>query len=274
MPRFIDTHAHYFDRRFDELPGGAETLLDSADFRAVTRAVINVGTNPRTNAFAVEQAARYPWMYAAVGIHPEDAQGLPSGTPLDPERELAALRAYLSDADARRRDKVVAIGEIGLDYHWEPMDKPLQMAFFDGQMQIARDLALPVIIHDREAHGDVFETVLRYPTVRGVFHGYSGSAEMARELVKRGWYIAFGGAATFKNAERVRSVVATVPPDHLLLETDCPYMAPVPYRGRINHSGLLPSVAEVVAPLLGLTPETLARVTTENADRLFSLGLL
>ena len=97
---------------------------------------------------------------------------------------------------------------------------------------------------------------------------------MARELVKRGWYIAFGGAATFKNAERVRSVVATVPPDHLLLETDCPYMAPVPYRGRINHSGLLPSVAEVVAPLLGLTPETLARVTTENADRLFSLGLL
>ncbi len=273
MPTFVDTHAHYFDRRFEELPGGADALLAGEDFQAVTRAVINVGTCPRTNALAVAQAARYPRMYAAVGIHPEDAQGLPNGMPLDPTRELAALRSYLSDPATRRRDKVVAVGEIGLDYHWEPMDKPLQMAFFDGQMQIARDLDLPVIIHDREAHGDVFDTVLRYPAVRGVFHGYSGSAEMARELVRRGWYIAFGGAATFKNAERVRGVVASVPLDHLLLETDCPYMAPVPYRGQINHSGLLPAVAAVVAPLLGVTPETLARATTENAERLFSLGL-
>ncbi len=272
MPAFTDTHAHYFDRRYDELSNGAATLLDDPAFWAVTRAVINVGTSPRTNRLAVEQASRYPHMFAAVGIHPEDAQGLPAGTPLDPAVELCALRTYLSDETARRRDKIVAIGEIGLDYHWEPMDKPLQKAFFEGQMTIARDLGLPVIIHDREAHGDTFDTVLRYPTVRGVFHGYSGSAEMARELVRRGWYIAFGGVATFKNAERVRSVVATIPPDRLLLETDCPYMAPVPYRGKLNHSALIPHIASVVAPLVGLTEAELADRTSENAERLFRLN--
>lgn len=273
MPSFIDTHAHYFDRRFAELEGGADGLLyDDPNFRRSVRAIINVGTNPRTNRLAVEQAANHPRMVAAVGIHPEDAQGLPDGEALDPEDELLGLRAYLSDPVARKEDKLVAIGEIGLDYHWEPMDKRLQMAFFDGQLQLARDLDLPVIIHDREAHGDCFDTVLRYPTVRGVFHGYSGSAEMARELTRRGWYIAFGGAATFKNATRVRDVVASVDPNYLLLETDCPYMAPVPYRGKINHSGYLPAVADVVAPLLGMTVEQLADKTTENAEKLFSLS--
>lgn len=284
MPAFVDTHAHYFDRRFADLDGGLNALLDSPAFRSVTRAVINVGTNPRTNALAVEQAARYPWMVAAVGIHPEDAQGLldlpldapPDADPheyaLDPAEELAALRAYLADIEHRTADKIVAIGEIGLDYHWQPMDKPLQKAFFDGQMEIARDTGLPVIIHDREAHGDCFDTVLRYPTVRGVFHGYSGSSEMARELCRRGWYIAFGGPVTFKNAERVRAVAASVPLDHLLLETDCPYMAPVPHRGRINHSGYVPHIAAVIADLHGITPDKLAEVTAENAERLFGLG--
>ncbi len=271
MPAFIDTHAHYFDRRFDEMDGGLDALLGSYAFRSVTRAVINVGTNPRTNTMAVEQAARYSWMVAAVGIHPEDAQGLPDGDALDPEDELCGLLTYLGDKQAILEDKIVAIGEIGLDYHWQPMDKRLQMAFFDGQMQIARDTGLPVIVHDREAHGDCLDTVLRYPTVRGVFHGYSGSAEMARELTRRGWYIAFGGAVTFKNAERVRSVAASVPLEHLLLETDCPYMAPVPCRGQLNHSALIPHIASVVADLHGITPEQLAEVTTANADRLFSL---
>ncbi len=276
MPAFIDTHAHYFDRRFEEpdggLAGGLAALLLSADFRSVTRAVINVGTSPRTNALAVEQAARYPWMVAAVGIHPEDAQGLPDGEALDPEDELLGLHAYLADKQAIEEDKIVAIGEIGLDYHWEPMDKRLQMAFFDGQMEIARALDLPVIIHDREAHGDCFDTILRYPTVRGVFHGYSGSAEMARELVRRGWYIAFGGPVTFKNAERVRAVCRSVPLDHLLLETDCPYMAPVPHRGKLNHSGYVPHIAAVVADLHGVSLDELADATTANAERLFGLS--
>ena len=139
-------------------------------------------------------------------------------------------------------------------------------------MQIAADTGLPVIIHDREAHGDSFEVILKYPTVKGVFHAYGGSAEMARELTRRGWYIGFGGVATFKNAERVRAVVASVDLSKLLLETDCPYMAPVPFRGKINHSGLIPHIAEVIAPLHGLTVDELAEVTNRNAEELFRLS--
>ena len=282
MPRYTDTHAHYFDRKFDPNPhnfndkfdnyGGADTLLTDPDFLSKVAAVINVGTNLQNSRTAVDMAGKYPYMAAAVGIHPEDAQGLPDGTPLDPEKELAALRAWVSDPDRRKRDKIVAIGEIGFDYHWQPMDKDLQRAFFEGQMQIAADTGLPVIIHDREAHGDSFEVVLKYPTVKGVFHAYGGSAEMARELTRRGWYVGFGGVATFKNAERVRSVIASMDLSKLLLETDCPYMAPVPFRGKINHSALIPYIAEVIAPLHGLTPEELAEVTNRNAEELFGLS--
>ena len=282
MPRYTDTHAHYFDRKFDPNPhnfndkfnkyGGADTLLTDPDFLSKVAAVINVGTNLVNSQTAVDMAGKYPYMAAAVGIHPEDAQGLPDGTPLDPEKELSALRDWVSDPARRKADKIVAIGEIGFDYHWQPMDKDLQRAFFEGQMQIAADTGLPVIIHDREAHGDSFEVILKYPTVKGVFHAYGGSAEMAKELTKRGWYIGFGGVATFKNAERVRSVVASVDLSKLLLETDCPYMAPVPFRGKINHSGMIPHIAEVIAPLHGLTAEELAEVTNRNAEELFRLS--
>ena len=282
MPRYTDTHAHYFDRKFDPNPhnfndkfnkyGGADTLLTDPDFLSKVAAVINVGTNLVNSQTAVDMAGKYPYMAAAVGIHPEDAQGLPDGTPLDPEKELSALRAWVSDPARRKADKIVAIGEIGFDYHWQPMDKDLQRVFFEGQMQIAADTGLPVIIHDREAHGDSFEVVLKYPTVKGVFHAYGGSAEMARELTRRGWYIGFGGVATFKNAERVRSVIASMDLSKLLLETDCPYMAPVPFRGKINHSALIPYIAEVIAPLHGLTVEELAEVTGRNAEELFGLS--
>ena len=272
MPAYIDTHAHYFDRKFAALDGGAEGLLSSSDFLSKVAAVINVGTNLQNSQTAVDMAGKYPYMAAAVGIHPEDAQGLPDGTPLDPEAELSALRAWVSDPERRKRDKIVAIGEIGYDYYWQPMDKDLQRAFFEGQLQIAAETGLPVIIHDRDAHGDSFETVLKYPAVRGVFHAYGGSVEMAKELTKRGWYIGFGGVATFKNAERVRSVVASVDITKLLLETDCPYMAPVPHRGKINHSALIPHIAEVIAPLHDLTVEELAEVTSRNAEELFGLA--
>ena len=282
LPRYTDTHAHYFDRKFDPNPhnfndkfnkyGGADTLLTDPDFLSKVAAVINVGTNLQNSQTAVDMAGKYPYMAAAVGIHPEDAQGLPDGTPLDPEKELSALRKWVSDPARRKADKIVAIGEIGFDYHWQPMDKELQRAFFEGQMQIAADTGLPVIIHDREAHGDSFEVILKYPTVRGVFHAYGGSAEMARELTRRGWYIGFGGVATFKNAERVRSVIASMDLSKLLLETDCPYMAPVPFRGKINHSALIPYIAEVIAPLHGLTVEELAEVTNRNAEELFGLS--
>lgn len=272
MPRYTDTHAHYFDEKFATTEGGARALLTDAAFGSAVSAVINVGTNLQNSRLAVEMAREYPFMVAAVGIHPEDAQGLPQGSPLDPEEELAALRAWVGDPLRRRRDKIVAIGEIGLDHYWQPVDKARQQAFLEGQLAIAAETGLPVILHDRDAHGDCLETVRRYPTVRGVFHAYGGSAEMAAELTERGWYIGFGGVTTFKNAHRVRSVVASVDVDHLLLETDCPYMAPEPFRGRINHSGLLPHVAEVIAPLHHMTVEELAEVTARNAETLFRLS--
>ena len=284
MPTFIDTHAHYFDRKYATLAEngdpatrevalvGADTLLSSPDFLAVTRAVINVGTNLTNSRVAVEQAGKYPFMAVAVGIHPEDCQGLPDGTPLDPATALADLEAWVSDPARRKADKIVAIGETGLDYYWQPVNKELQRVFFEGQLEIARRTGLPVIIHDRDAHGDSFETILKYPDVRGVFHCYSGSAEMAKELVRRGWYIAFGGTATFPSASRVREAVAAVPISRLLLETDCPYMAPVPFRGRINHSGLIPHIAEVIAPLHGVSVEELAMAVNANAEELFGLS--
>ena len=282
MPAFIDTHAHYFDRKFDPNPhnfndkfnkyGGVDTLLSDPEFQSVVRAVINVGTNLQNSQTAVDMAKKYPFMVAAVGIHPEDAQGLPDGTPMDPEATLAALEAWVSDPQRRHNDKIVAIGETGLDYHWQPVNKELQMTFFEGQMEISRRTGLPVIIHDREAHGDCFEVALKYPDVRGVFHCYSGSAEMAKDLARRGWYVAFGGVSTFPSAHRVREAVAAVPLDRLLLETDCPYMAPVPFRGKINHSGLIPHIAEVIAILHGVTPAELAEITNRNADVLFSLS--
>jgi TatD DNase family protein len=161
-----------------------------------------------------------------------------------------------------------------LDYHWQqygdiPMDKEKQAYFFDAQMKLARELGLPVIIHDREAHGDCFETVLRYPQVKGVFHSYSGSAEMARELVKRGWYISFSGTLTFKNASRVREAAMSVPRDRLLIETDAPYLAPHPMRGRLNHSGLLLHSLDVLSELWGVNAEKAAEITFENAEKFF-----
>ena len=264
---FFDTHAHYFDKKFETVEGGAEGILNHPDFRASVCGVLNAGTNLQNCRTAVEQAAKYPFMYAAVGIHPEDCQSLS----LDPDATLTALENMVADGEQRRQDKIVAIGEIGLDYYWEPVNKPLQKAFFEGQLELAGRYGLPVLIHDREAHGDCFDTVLRYPHVRGVFHGYSGSAEMARELTRRGWYIAFGGTVTFKNAERVRSVAASVPLEQMVLETDCPYMAPAPYRGRVCHSGMIPHVAEMIASLHDVTVEEIAAVTTKNARDLLGL---
>ena len=284
MPTFIDTHAHYFDRKYATLAEGgedasrevalvgADTLLSSPDFQAAVCGIINVGTNLENSRVAVEQAGKYPFMAVAVGIHPEDAQGLPDGAPLDPDTALTALEAWVNDPARREADKIVAIGETGLDYYWQPVNKDLQRVFFEGQMEIARRTGLPVIIHDREAHGDCFETVLKYPDVKGVFHCYSGSAEMAKELVRRGWYIAFGGTSTFPTANRVREAVAAVPLSRLLLETDCPYMAPVPFRGKLNHSGLIPHIAEVIAPLHGVTVEALSKAVNANAEALFGLS--
>ena len=265
--KLFDSHAHYFDRKFDTLEGGAHALLTSAEFAESVSCVINIGTNPDTNRRCIEQTARYDFMWCAVGIHPEDCQHLDS----TPDDVLAELYRLVCDSERRRRDKIVAIGEIGFDYYWQPVNKELQRVYFARQLEMAKELDLPVIIHDREAHGDCFDMVRQYKGVRGVFHCYSGSDEMAKELLKLGWYLSFGGPLTYKNAEKVRRAAAVVPLDRLLLETDCPYLSPQPYRGQINHSARMAPIAQMQAELHGVAIEQIADVTANNAKKLFNL---
>lgn len=271
MRGIFDSHAHYFDRRFDaEVEGGADAILRQIMPSPVST-VINVGTDLENSEAAIRQAAMYDGMYVAVGIHPGDCHFAP-----DHDIAMEALCELLGTPDSRDERKIVALGEIGLDYHYEtygdvPMDRAREMQFFRSQMEIAQYLDLPVIIHDREAHGDCFETMLRYPNVRGVFHSFSGSEEMARELVRRGWYISFSGTLTFKNAERVRRAARAVPRDRLLIETDAPYLAPHPVRGTLNHSGLLIHTLEALAELWDCTPQAAADQTAENARTLFGV---
>ena len=260
----FDSHAHYFDARFE---GQAEELLTRDVFGRGIAGVVNVGTNPENALACIEQARRHEGMYAAVGIHPEDCKSL-SGSVAE---EVGRIRALLDTPEKRRASKIVALGEIGLDYHWEPIEEPLQKEYFEAQLSLAAELGIPVIIHDREAHGDCFETVLRYPTVTGVFHSYSGSAEMARELTRRGWYISFSGVISFKNARKVREVAQVVPDDRLLIETDAPYLAPEPYRGRLNHSGRMVHTAAALAQARGARYEEIVALTAENGRRLFKI---
>ena len=274
MQHIFDTHAHYFDQKFESVEGGADAILCDLFENQNIAGIVNVGTNLQNAQVVIKQASRYERMYAAVGIHPEDCHFI-----TDPEAALTQLSHLLVDADTRKVNKIVALGEIGLDYHWQsydngriPMNKELQAFFFDEQMKLAEKLSLPVIIHDREAHGDCFETVLRHPNVRGVFHSYSGSAEMAHELTRRGWYISFSGTLTFSNAARVREAAAAVPRDQLLIETDAPYLAPHPMRGKLNHSGYLSFVIETLAQIWGCSPAEAANQTLQNASTFFSLS--
>lgn len=265
MIRLFDSHAHYYDARFFAGGNTPEALLDSL-FAGDVGAVLNVGTSLENMRTVTEQAAHYPRMYAAVGIHPTDGQGY-----ADPAGAVAELERFLGDRASRAARKIVALGEIGLDYHYPDTDKEKQAELFERQLQLAEELDLPVVIHDRDAHGDSFAAVLRHPRVRGVFHSYSGSAELARELVRRGWYLSFSGVVTFRNAPRVREAVAAVPVDRLLIETDCPYLAPEPHRGELNHSGYLFLTAAAVAAVKGMDANALICAATENASRLFAV---
>ncbi|MBQ8388661.1 MAG: TatD family hydrolase [Clostridia bacterium] len=261
----FDTHAHYIDSRFEEeYEGGAAALIPEV-FASGVSYVVNVGTNPENSLRAIEQVKKYEGMYAAVGIHPTDGQYL-KGTP---DEELAKIRALL---EKREENKIVALGEIGFDYHYDDTDKPLQTEYFERQINLALEYDLPVIIHDRDAHGDCFDTVRKYPELRGVFHSYSGSREMAIDLVRRGWYISFSGVISFKNAPRVREVAQAMPADRILIETDCPYLAPVPYRGKLNHSGLMRHTLAALADARGEDEATLAEQLMQNSRRLFGIA--
>ncbi len=263
--KLFDSHAHYYDERFgEEIEGGADKIL-SALFSDNVGWIINVATNNENAKECIAQALRYKNMYSAVGIHPGDCRFYD-----DVDAEIERLSHFF---EKKTENKIVALGEIGLDYHYEGTDKAKQQAFFERQLQMARELRLPVIIHDREAHGDCFDTVRKYPDVKGVFHSYSGSAEMAKELVKMGWYISFSGVLTFKNAAKVKEVAAALPKDRLLIETDCPYLTPHPHRGEINHSGYMHLTLKALADIHGASYEDFAELTAENAARLFGIGL-
>jgi len=263
----FDSHAHYFDQKF-EAEGGADIFLRDEVFGKGVAAVVNVATNPENAKRCLAQAKKYPQMYVALGIHPEDAQHLTVSV----DEALSELCALMDTREKRKEGKIVALGEIGFDYYWQPCDKKLQAELFEKQLCLAEEWDLPVLIHDREAHGDSFETVLRHKNVRGVFHSFSGSAEMAKELTRRGWYISFSGVLTFKNARKVREVAEVVPKEQILIETDAPYLSPEPFRGRINHSGRMAYIAHQLAEILGLSYEETVALTAENAKKLFKLN--
>lgn len=251
---YFDSHSHMDDRRFD---GDRDEIIHDLQAHGV-ELLMNVGCDLESSERSVALAERYPFIYAAVGSHPDDADRV-DGKLLDRYRSLAG------------HEKVRAIGEIGLDYHYEDVPRTQQIIAFEQQLELAEAVKLPVIVHEREAHGDAMEIVKRHPDVRGVFHCFSGSKELALWLVERGWYIGFTGVVTFKNARRAIEAVQALPLDRILIETDCPYMAPEPYRGRRNDSRYVPLVAAKIAELKGITPEEAGSITTENAKRLFSI---
>lgn len=259
---YFDSHAHYWDARFErETQDGPlpliKTLLDSS-----VCDIVNVGTTLDTTLAAIEQAKHFSRMYAAGGFHPSE---LPND--LSPEASLLELEKLFREPE----NKLVAVGEIGLDYHYEPFDKKKQLSYFHAQMELAERLSKPVLIHDREAHGDSMDVVRAHPHVTGVFHSYSGSTEMALELVRRGYYISFSGTVSFKNATHVRSVAASLPQDCVMIETDAPYLSPHPHRGKLNHSGYLCYTCAALAEAWGIKEEQAAQITRENALRFFNI---
>ena len=255
----FDTHAHFDAHHFNE---DRDELLPSLPGQGVSL-IVNPGCDLSTSRTAVELAEKFPFVYAAVGFHPEE-------TP----------NAELSDLEEIRRlaahEKVVAIGEIGLDYYWvkEEEGRKKEQEFFRAQMALAEELNLPVIVHDREAHGDTLAIVKEFPNVRGVFHCYSGSVEMAQELVKMGWMLSFTGVLTYHNARKAVEVAEAIPLEHLMIETDSPYMAPVPYRGKRNHSGYVRHVCEKLAEIKGIPFEQCAEITLKNGCRFFGISFL
>lgn len=250
----FDSHAHLNDEAFDQ--DRAELLETFRD--AGVGLVMNAGCSLASSREGIALAEAYPWIYCSVGTHPDTADEVN-------EEVLEVYRQMCS------HPKVKAIGEIGLDYYYETIHRDAQMRAFRMQMQLAEELDMPVIVHERDAHEDGMSIVKEFPKVKGVFHCYSGSAEMARQLVDVGWYIGFTGVLTFKNARKAVETAASIPLERILLETDCPYMAPEPYRGKRNHPGYLPKMAEKLAQIRGIPVEEVIRVTTENAKRLYRI---
>lgn len=254
---YFDTHAHYYTSAFE---GDRDAVLSGLPARGVELALCP-GCDLVSSQASIALAERYAHVYAAVGFHPENL----AGVRLTDLAEIERMAEH---------PKVKAIGEIGLDYHWEhdPEKRKLQRGFFIAQLELAQRMKMPVIVHDRDAHGDCLEIVRAHPAVRGVFHCYSGGVEDAKVLVGLGWMLSFTGAVTFKNTRRAPEVIAWLPLEHIMLETDAPYMAPEPFRGKRCDSGYLYRMAETVAQIKGLSTEEVARVTTQNGRALFQIS--
>ncbi|MCC8044932.1 MAG: TatD family hydrolase [Clostridiales bacterium] len=250
----FDTHAHYDDEAFDE---DREELL-SQMAGAKVGAIVNMGASLAGVERSQQLAARYPFIYAGVGVHPDEVGSLD-------EEKLRGLYELC------RSPKTVTVGEIGLDYYWDRENHDTQKQWFVRQLQMAKDVDLPVNIHSRDAAQDTFDIMKteHAGTTGGIIHCFSASAQMAREYVKLGYYIGVGGVVTFKNARVMKEVVAEVPMDHIVIETDCPYLAPAPHRGKRNSSLYLPLVIEAIAGIKGLSPQEVEKITWENARRVY-----
>ncbi len=251
----FDSHAHMDDSRFDE---DREALLEDFPKQGI-RFLMNAGCDLESSRAGCRLHTAYDYIYSAVGSHPDDADHV----------DEARIEVYRALAAAH--PKVRAIGEIGLDYHYEDVPRAQQQKAFRMQMALARELQLPVIVHEREAHADGLAIVDEFPEVKGVFHCYSGSPEMALELVRRGWYIGFTGVLTFKNARKAVETAEAIPLERILIETDCPYMAPEPFRGRRCDPRLVRFVAKKLAAIRGISEEAAAQATCENTCRLFNI---
>ncbi len=251
----FDTHAHMDDRAFD---ADRAELLENLPKQGI-QLLMNPGCSLESSRNASLLSQKYDYIYAAVGSHPDAADEVNEEV-LEEYRKLCKLNP-----------KIRAIGEIGLDYHYEDIPRETQLEAFRMQMELARELNLPVIVHEREAHEDGMAVVREFPEVTGVFHCYSGSAEMARQLVDKGWYIGFTGVLTFKNARKAIEVASSIPLERIVLETDCPYMSPEPFRGKRNDPGKLYRMAEKLAEIRGLGVEEIHEITTENGKRLYRI---
>ena len=252
---YFDTHAHYDSGAFN---ADRFEILD-AMVEGNVGLIVNPGCDLISSKAAIELAERYDFVYAAVGWHPEDIDKLTD----EAFEEMARLAEH---------PKCLAIGEIGLDYYWDATHKDEQKELFRRLIELALKLDKPIIVHDREAHGDSMEIILDYPQLRGVFHCYSGSAEMAAELLKQGWYLGFDGPITYKNARKAIEVLEMCPLDRLVIETDSPYLTPVPNRGKRNDSRQLKYVVEKIAEIKGLTAEEVEKASFENGKRLYGMG--
>ncbi len=251
---FFDTHTHLDDKKFD---ADRDELIASLKSQGLSL-LVNIGADIKSSKKSIELSGKYDFIYASVGVHPSDTGKLTDSDIVTLE-QLAAHK------------KVVAIGEIGLDYYWDEPDREIQKHWFKKQLELAKKLNMPYIIHDRDAHADTLEIIKESGYTNGVMHCFSGSVEMAKEVVKMGMYVSLSGTVTFKNAKNIKAVAEIVPLERLLIETDSPYLTPEPYRGQRNNSGYVKYIAKEIAKIRKMTVEEIAKITLENGKRFYNI---